>query len=309
MTYEHASRPALDRLDPRTYNPPMISAQPQSAGLAFRKMHGLGNDFVVLDGRAAPLRFTPEIASAIANRRTGVGCDQILILEKPRNGGDAFMAIRNSDGSEVQSCGNGSRAIAKVLFEETGKDKVTIETLAGPVIAWRTADGAIAVDMGPARTDWQRIPLSQDVDTLHLGIGEGSLTDPVGVSMGNPHAVFFVPDASAIDLAAVGPKIEHHPLFPERTNVEAVQVINRGRLRMRVWERGAGITQACGTGACATLVAAARRGLADRAAIVTLDGGDLFITWRDDGHVVMTGPAEDSFRGTLDTHLSQGLLS
>jgi diaminopimelate epimerase len=231
------------------YNALMTHAQPQSAGLAFRKMHGLGNDFVVLDGRRAAVRFTPESASAIANRRTGVGCDQILILETPRNGGDAFMAIRNSDGGEVQSCGNGSRAVARVLFEETGKDRLTIETLAGPVTAWRAADGQIAVDMGPAQTDWRRIPLAQEKDTLHLGIGEGPLQDPVGVNMGNPHAVFFVKDVSAIDLAAVGPKIEHHPLFPERVNVEAVQVINRGRLRMRVWERGAGITLACGTGA------------------------------------------------------------
>ncbi len=287
----------------------MTIAQPQSthAGLPFRKMHGLGNDFVVLDGRAAPLRFNTESASAIANRRTGVGCDQILILEKPRDGGDAFMAIRNSDGGVVQSCGNGSRAIAKMLFEETGKDEVIIETLAGPVIATRAANGLIAVDMGPAQTDWQRIPINAPKDTLHLEIGEGLLQDPVGVGMGNPHAVFFVSDVNAVDLAAVGPKIEHHAMFPERTNVEAVQVLSRDHLRMRVWERGVGITDACGTGACATVVAAARRGIADRTATVTLDGGDLFITWREDGHVIMTGPAEESFRGTLDEHLSQGL--
>jgi diaminopimelate epimerase len=291
------------------YNAPMTPAQPQSDGLAFRKMHGLGNDFVVLDARRAPMRFTPESASAIANRRTGVGCDQILILEKPRNGGDVFMAIRNSDGGTVQSCGNGSRAIARVLFEELGKDRINIETLAGPIIAWRATNGLISVDMGPAQSDWQRIPLAEEKDTLHLGIGEGPLQDPVGVNMGNPHAVFFVTDVNAVDLTAVGPKIEHHSLFPERVNVEAVQVIDRGRLRMRVWERGAGITLACGTGACATVVAAARRGLADRTAVVTLDGGDLHISWRDDGHVVMTGPAEESFRGTLDAHLSQGLVS
>jgi diaminopimelate epimerase len=291
------------------YNAPMTRAQPQSAGLPFRKMHGLGNDFVVLDGRRAPVRFDSESASAIANRRTGVGCDQILILERPRNGGDAFMAIRNSDGGEVQSCGNGSRAVARVLFEETDKDRLTIETLAGPVIAWRGEGGLIAVDMGPARTGWKDIPLAQEKDTLHLGIGEGPLQDAVGVNMGNPHAVFFVKDVNAVDLTAVGPKIERHPLFPERTNVEAVQVIDRSHLRMRVWERGAGITLACGTGACATVVAAVRRGLADRTALVTLDGGDLAITWRGDGHVIMTGPAEESFRGTLDAHLSQGLVS
>lgn len=287
----------------------MSAPQSQQTGLPFRKMHGLGNDFVVLDGRRAPLRFTKETASAIADRRTGVGCDQILILEAPKDSGDAFMAIRNSDGSEVQSCGNGSRAVARVLFEETGKDKVVIETLAGPVIATRAPNGMIAVDMGPARTEWQRIPLSHANDTLHIGVGEGPLQDPVGVNMGNPHAVFFVDDVGAVDLACVGPKIENHPLFPERTNVEAVQVLDRGHLRMRVWERGSGITQACGTGACATVVAAARRGLSDRTAVVTLDGGDLHITWRDDNHVIMTGPAEESFRGTLDAHLARGLTA
>lgn len=287
----------------------MTQDRPSSSGIGFRKMHGLGNDFVVLDARATPLKLTPASAGAVANRRTGVGCDQILIIEPPRNGGDAFMAIRNSDGGEVESCGNGSRCVAQVLLDETGKERLTIETLAGPISAWRAANGQIAVDMGPAQTDWNRIPLAQETDTLHLGIGEGALRDPVGVSMGNPHAVFFVNDAASIDLAAVGPKIEHHPLFPARTNVEAVQVIDRGHLRMRVWERGAGITQACGTGACASVVAAARRGLAARDAVVTLDGGDLFISWRDDGHVIMTGPAEETYRGVLDSRLSAGLTS
>lgn len=285
----------------------MTSTQQQSVGLAFRKMHGLGNDFVVLDGRRAPVTFTPRSAQAVADRRTGVGCDQILIVEAPRNGGDAFMAIRNADGGVVESCGNGSRCVAQLLMDETGKDRLLIETLGGPIEAWRADKGLIAVDMGPAHVEWQRIPLAREADTLHLGIGEGPLQDPVAVNMGNPHAVFFVSDVTAVDMAAVGPKIEHHPLFPERTNVEAVQVIDRGHLRMRVWERGAGITRACGTGACASLVAAARRGLTERAGIVTLDGGDLHILWRDDGHVVMTGPAEESFHGTLDAHLSAGL--
>jgi len=285
----------------------MTHAPRQTAALAFRKMHGLGNDFVVLDGRRAPVTFTAQSAARVANRRTGVGCDQILIIEPARAGGDAFMAIRNSDGGVVESCGNGSRCVAQLLLDETGKDKLSIETLAGPISAWRADNGLIAVDMGPAFLDWDRIPLSRAADTLHLDLSEGPLTDPVGVSMGNPHAVFFVDDASAIDLAAIGPKIEHHPLFPERTNVEAVQVIDRGRLRMRVWERGAGITRACGTGACAAVVAAARRGLAERTATVSLDGGDLFITWREDGHVIMTGPAQQSFQGVLDPHLAIGL--
>lgn len=288
----------------------MTAAQPSPPRLAFRKMHGLGNDFVVLDARRAPVALTPDIARAIADRRTGVGCDQILIIEPARAGGDAFMAIRNADGGVVQSCGNGSRCVAQLLLDETGKDRLTLETLAGPITAWRAgstpAGGLIAVDMGPALTDWDRIPLARQTDTLHLGIGAGPLQDPVGVGMGNPHAVFFVDDAGAVDLAAVGPALEHHPLFPERTNVEAVQVLDRAHLRMRVWERGAGVTQACGTGACASLVAAARRGLADRAAVVTLDGGDLHIAWRDDGHVIMTGPARESFQGVLDAHLAAG---
>ena len=186
---------------------------------------------------------------------------------------------------------------------ETGKDKIVLETAAGPVIAWRAADDLIAVDMGPARTAWHEIPLREKADTLQLPVSEGPLSDPVAVSMGNPHAVFFVPDVNAIDLAKLGPKIENHPMFPDRTNVEIVQVLDRGHLRMRVWERGAGITLACGTGACAVAVAAASRGLADRAVTITLDGGDLQLWWRDDGHVIMTGPIAESFSGTLDSSL------
>ena len=272
-------------------------------GLPFRKMHGLGNDVVVLDARARDIMLTPKSARAIANRRTGVGCAQIMISERPRNGGDASLAIRNSDGGVVESCGNGFRCVARLLLDETKKDKLTLETLAGPVLATRAGNALISIDMGPARIEWQEIPLAEKADTLHLGIGEGPLQDAVGVSMGNPHAVFFVADVSTVDLAAVGPKLEHHALFPQRTNVEAVQVLSRDHLRMRVWERGAGITLACGTGACATVVAAARRGLAERKATVTLDGGDLDIEWRADGHVIMTGPVAESFVGTLDGSL------
>jgi len=273
------------------------------AALTFRKMHGLGNDVVVLDARAGDIMLTPKSARAIANRRTGVGCDQIMIIERPRNSGDAYIAIRNSDGGVVESCGNGFRCVARLLLDETKKDKLTLETLAGPVLATRAENELISIDMGPARTEWNEIPLAEKTDTLHLGIAEGPLQDPVGVSMGNPHAVFFVRDVSAVDLATVGPKLEHHALFPQRTNVEAVQVLARDHLRMRVWERGAGITLACGTGACATVVAAARRGLAERKATVTLDGGDLKIEWRADGHVIMTGPVAESFVGTMDGSL------
>ena len=272
-------------------------------GLPFRKMHGLGNDVVVLDARAHNFALTPKSAAAIADRRTGIGCDQIMIIEPPRNGGDAFIAIRNSDGGVVESCGNGSRCVARVLMEESGKDKVTLETLGGPIIATRTKDGLYSIDMGPARDDWKSIPLASAADTLHLPVSEGPLSDGVGVNVGNPHAVFFVKDAGAVDLETVGPKLEHHALFPARINVEAVQVINRGHVRMRVWERGVGITQACGTGACASAVAAARRGLTDRKVTVTLDGGDLHIEWREDGHVIMTGPATLVFSGTMDASL------
>ncbi|MHB1205427.1 MAG: diaminopimelate epimerase [Rhodospirillaceae bacterium] len=274
-----------------------------SAGLPFLKMHGLGNDVVVLDARAHKFALTPAAAAAIADRRTGVGCDQIMIIEAPRNGGDAFIAIRNSDGGVVESCGNGSRCVARVLMEESGKDTVTLETLGGPIIATRTKDGLYAIDMGPAKDDWQAIPLATAADTLHLPVSEGPLSDGVGVNVGNPHAVFFVKDAGAIDLEKVGPKLEHHALFPARINVEAVQVLDRGHLRMRVWERGAGITRACGTGACASAVAAVRRGLTDRNVTVTLDGGDLHIAWRADGHVIMTGPATLTFSGIMDAGL------
>lgn len=271
-------------------------------GLPFRKMHGLGNDFVVLDTRQADLMLTPKAARAIADRHTGVGCDQIMIIERPRNGGDAYIAIRNSDGGIVEACGNGFRCVARLLLDESGKNTLTLETVAGPVKAARNG-ALIAVDMGPARTDWKDIPLSEAKDTLRLGIGEGLLQDPVGVNMGNPHAVFFVADVNAVDLADVGPKLEHHPLFPQRTNVEAVQVLSRTHLRMRVWERGAGITRACGTGACAAAVAAARRGLTERKVTVTLDGGDLHVEWRTDNHVMMTGPTAEIFTGTLDRSL------
>lgn len=280
-----------------------MTANPAPAGFPFRKMHGLGNDFVVLDARQGGPRLSPAQAKAVANRRTGVGCDQILIIEPPRDGGAAFMAIRNADGGEVESCGNGSRCVAHLLMEETGRDSVTLETLAGPIVARRAQNGLVSIDMGPARLDWREIPLAKETDTLHMGIGEGPLQDPVGVSMGNPHAVFFVTDVAAVDLSAVGPKLEHHPLFPARANIEAAQVLSRDHIRMRVWERGAGITQACGTGACAVLVAAARRDLTGRSATVTLDGGDLHIEWRDDGHVIMTGPVAETFTGVLDRSL------
>lgn len=270
----------------------------------FVKMHGLGNDFVVLDARASGLALSPGAVRAVADRHRGVGCDQLIVIEPARGStSDAWMTIYNPDGSESGACGNATRCVAWLLMGQSGDDKVVIETKAGLLDAEARGDSLVAVDMGRARLDWREIPLAEARDTLHLGIGAGPLADPVGVSMGNPHAVFFVDDVAAIDLAALGPVLEHHALFPERANIEIVQVLGPERLRMRVWERGAGITQACGTGACATLVAAARRGLCARKAEVVLDGGSLFIEWLADDHVLMTGPVALAFSGTLDPSL------
>jgi diaminopimelate epimerase len=269
--------------------------------IPFRKMHGLGNDFVVIDGRAQALALDDELARRIADRRTGVGCDQLILIEPPRSGlADVFMRIRNPDGGEVEACGNATRCVASLLMAEKRQDHVVIETVAGLLDAEAAADGRIAVDMGPAKLDWRDIPLAEPKDSLHLGIALGQLSDPVGVNIGNPHAVFFVADAEAVDLAALGPPLERHALFPARAHIEVAQVLARDRIRMRVWERGAGITRACGTGACAALVAAARRGLTDRRATVVLDGGELEIEWLRDGHVMMTGPVATAFTGTLN---------
>lgn len=274
------------------------------AALSFRKMHGLGNDFVVLDARDHPLELTPAMTRAIADRRTGIGCDQLVVIEKARSSlSDAWMSLWNADGSQTSACGNATRCVAWLLMEQAGADHVIIETRAGLLDAERRGPKLIAVDMGPARLDWREIPVAKPVDTLNMGIGIGALHNPVGVSMGNPHAVFFVDDVAAIDLAALGPVLEHHDFFPERANIEAAQVLGPDRIRMRVWERGTGITSACGTGACATLVAAARRGLTGRKADVILDGGILTIEWLPDDHVLMTGPVALVAEGRLDSSL------
>jgi len=273
--------------------------------IPFVKMHGLGNDFVVVDGRAQP--FAPRAAQvrALAHRRTGVGCDTLIVIEPPRNGlADAFMRIRNADGGEVAACGNAARCVAALLMREKGHRHTVIETAAGLLDAEAAEDGLVSVDLGRISFDWRDIPLSEPADTLHLGIGVGPLKDPVAVNVGNPHAVFFVDDVDAVALDVFGPQVETHPLFPERSNVEAVRVLARDRLRMRVWERGVGITQACGTGACAAVAAAARRGLAERTATVLLDGGELRIDWLRDDHVLMTGPVATAFTGVLDPSLA-----
>ncbi len=269
--------------------------------LAFIKMHGLGNDFVVVDCRRSSVHLDGVGARAIADRRTGIGCDQVLVIEAPRNGlADAYLRIHNPDGGEAQACGNGTRCVAALMMDESGKSETIIETVAGLLDATRADDGEITVDMGRVGLDWRDIPLSEPADTLHLDVDAGILSDPVGVNIGNPHAVFFVDDADSVPLADLGPVIERHSLFPEFTNVEAAQVLASDLIRMRVWERGAGITRACGSGACATLVAAHRRGLTGRRADVVVDGGRLGIEWLKDDHVLMSGPVATSFSGTLD---------
>lgn len=269
--------------------------------IPFTKMHGIGNDCVVIDARTEPYALEADQIRLIADRRRGVGCDQLVMIEPPRNGHAAgFLRFYNSDGSEAQACGNATRCIVSRLMLEADRDEIAVETVAGLLPAHIDERGYVAVDMGKAQLDWADIPLSRNMDTLHLDLTAGPFTDPVAVGIGNPHCIFFVDDADDVDPAEFGPAIEHDPLFPERTNVEFVSVQNRERVRMRVWERGAGITQACGSGACAVAVAAARRDLTERRIEVVLDGGSLFIDWRADNHVVMSGPVALSFTGTLD---------
>jgi diaminopimelate epimerase len=280
----------------------MTAIRPE--GRSFLKMHGLGNDFVVLDARVRALTLVAEQVEAIADRRTGVGCDQLIVVRQPAGRpADAGMEIWNADGSQVAACGNATRCVAWLLMQESGRDQLVIETAAGLVDARTAGDGLISVDMGRASADWRDIPLAKAVDTNHLPLALGTLADPVGVSIGNPHAVFFVGNAESVDLALLGPPLERHPLFPERCNIEVAEILSAGRIRMRVWERGVGITRACGTGACATLVAAVRRGLTGRRAEVMLDGGALTIEWLKNDHVLMTGPVALTYSGTLDSSL------
>ncbi|MEQ9125562.1 MAG: diaminopimelate epimerase [Alphaproteobacteria bacterium] len=267
----------------------------------FVKMHGLGNDFVVIDARERAFRPDEALAAAIADRTTGVGFDQMLVMRPPEDPrADVFMSIYNADGGEVEACGNGTRCVARRVMAETGRDRVIVETVAGLLDARAAPDGLVAVDMGAVRTAWDEIPLRAACDTLHVPLALGPLADPVANNVGNPHVTFFVYDLDAIDLATLGPKLEHDPIFPRRANIGVAQVIDRGHARLRVWERGVGETRACGTGACAAAVALARRGLTEREVEVTLLGGPLHLAWRADGHIVMTGPADSAFVGAFD---------
>ena len=272
---------------------------------AFAKMHGLGNDFVILDWRNDPDRRVPTAAAQrLADRRLGIGCDQILVI-RPSQEADIRMDILNQDGSLSGACGNGTRCVADLVMAETGADRISIVTDGGMLSAWRAADDQISVDMGPVFTGWQDVPLAESMDTLHVPLGVAGLPDAVCHALGNPHAVVFVEDAEGLDLARLGPQVEQSSLFLDRVNLSVLSRRDDGSFRMRVWERGVGITMACGSGACASGVAIARRGLGGDVNKIVMDGGAITIAWqRDNGHVVMTGPVAYVASGYLSPEIS-----
>ncbi len=261
----------------------------------FAKMHGAGNDFIVIDARDGALALNPRRIAALADRRRGIGCDQLVSLEPGAAGEAAFMRIHNPDGSESGACGNATRCVAAWLAGEQGAGAaIRLRTLAGVLEAELLADGQVRVGMGRPRLHWSDVPLARAVDTLHLPLAG----DPAALSIGNPHATWFVDD---VDVAlSLGPAAETDPLFPDRVNAGFARVEAPDRIRLRVWERGAGLTLACGSGACAALVNAHRRGLAGRSATLVLDGGSLLIEWRDDDSVSMTGPVATAYTGTVE---------
>ena len=277
----------------------------KATGTPFLKMHGLGNDFVILDGRSRALDLPVERRRGIADRRLGVGCDQLIVLEPPtESSADIFMRIYNPDGSEAGACGNATRCVASLVMDEHKTDQVTVQTISGLLESQKTGKGAnglpvISVDMGLARLDWREIPVAEACDTNHLPVGLGPLQDPVGTNVGNPHATFFVDKLAAIPIEELGPKLEHDRFFPERANIGVAEMVGENRLRLRVWERGTGLTLACGSGACAAAVAAARRGLSGRTVEVMVEHGTLTIDWLRDDHVMMTGGISLSYRGEL----------
>ncbi|WP_238371825.1 diaminopimelate epimerase [Heliomarina baculiformis] len=269
-------------------------------GLPFMKMHGLGNDFVVIDARQNGFAVTPELARGLADRHFGVGFDQLALITKGT--GDAHLTFYNADGSTSAACGNATRCIARHLMSESGSGQLVLTTDRGTLEACDAGGGLTSVNMGAPQLDWSEIPLAEQMDTLELPI-EGA---PVATGMGNPHCTFFVEDAEAVPLESFGPRYEHHPLYPQRTNVQVAQVIAPDRIRMRVWERGAGVTLASGSSSCATAVAAARRGLTGRKVDIVLDGGELQVDWREDG-VWMTGPTAHVFYGVLTPEFLESL--
>jgi diaminopimelate epimerase len=274
--------------------------------IPFRKMNGLGNEFLVFDGRNGPVRLAPAAINALGEA-AGIGFDQMITIERSKTGADAFMRIHNRDGGEVDACGNATRCIGRLLMDETGRKAATIETNAGLLKAFDTGvRETITVDMGMPRFRWDEIPLAEEFrDTRAIELQIGPIDDPIldspsAVNIGNPHAIFWVDDVEAYDLGRFGPMLEHHPMFPERANISLAHVTARDAITVRTWERGVGLTRACGTAACAAAVAAMRKKLTDRKVTVTLPGGPLAVEWRDDDHVFMTGPIEEEFTGTLD---------
>jgi diaminopimelate epimerase len=264
----------------------------------FAKMHGAGNDFVVLDAREAAPKLTPSLIRALADRRTGIGCDQLIVLEPPQTPpADVFMRIYNPDGSPAGACGNATRCVAEALGSQSGRMHLVVQTVSGLLPAERLGGGRVRVDMGAPAFGWHEIPLAEPCDTLHLPLPG----DPASVSMGNPHATLFTDNLGETVVSELGPKLERAALFPNRANIGFARVESANRITLRVWERGAGLTRACGSGACAALVNAVRRGLTGREATLVLDGGTLEIAWREaDLHVLMTGPTSTAFQGTAD---------
>jgi diaminopimelate epimerase len=281
--------------------------------IPFKKMNGLGNDFVVIDARSRAVQLSPAIGGEIANRESGAGCDQVIILEQSTRS-DVFMRIINADGSEVGACGNATRCVAELLSSDLGRGTISVETRAGILSAVARGNGFVTVDMGEPRLGWQDIPLARAfedtraIDLTYPLPGGGFIHSPSVVNVGNPHCIFWVEDAESYDLGAIGPELEHDPLFPERANISLAQVISKDAIKLRVWERGAGLTRACGTAACAAAVAGARLDKTGRDTQIELPGGNLRIEWRaGDGHILMTGPTELEYNGIL--HLDGDRLS
>jgi len=270
-----------------------MMTNPPPSGLPFLKMHGAGNDFVVLDARLGGVVLSSALVRALGDRHRGAGFDQLVLIE-PDAEAAARLTFYNADGSTAGACGNATRCVARLIMDETGATRLSLRTERGLLAAEDAGGGLTRVNMGAPQLGWAELPLARAADPLHLPLPG----DPVGVGMGNPHCVHFVPDAEAVDVAALGPSIEHHPLFPQATNVEFASLTAPDHLRMRVWERGTGITLACGSGTCATAVAAHLRGLTGRRVTIDVDGGTLQVDWRDDG-VWLTGPTALVFQGTL----------
>jgi diaminopimelate epimerase len=292
----------------------MMTTDPALMNAPFRKMNGLGNDFVIIDARGYSVQIDDETARRITDRKRGVGCDQLIILEGSTRA-DVFMRILNNDGSEVEACGNAARCVGRLMLDETGKAGTTIETRTDLLVATNSEalEGGnlrpVSVDMGVPHFGWRDIPLAKEaLDTRAVPIEVASLEAGLphhfaAANIGNPHAIFWVDDVNAHAIERVGPLLEVHPLFPEKINVSFAQIVSRAHIIQRVWERGAGLTLACGTGACAAAVAAMRAGFVDRKVRITLPGGDLLITWRDDEHMIMTGPVSLAFEGRLSLAL------